>query len=274
MRLIQLGNELKRLRSEAGITREEVEDATGISSPTLSRIENAKTTVSADTVVKLLSLYGRTDRSAALVALAKEAQKRDVWLPYRDILKGPYVGLESEADEIFTFEPLLVPGLAQIPEYIRALVASATPASDRNETEERRIQARMARQALLTRPSPPTVHFVIGEAVLHQLVGGAEVMSRQISHLWELGQRANATVQVLPFSAGAHRSLDGGFTELTYREAEMVIAYAENPAGGFLLENMADLAEINLRKESLRKVALSSKESAEMLRTFADRIRE
>lgn len=274
VRLLQLARELARLRDEAGITREQVCDATGISSPTLSRIENAGTTINPQTVAELLDLYGvPAARKAALIELAKNAQKRGWWLAYRDVLKGGYVGMEHEASDIFAFEPLIIPGLLQTGEYIRALI-SASPHSSPDESDERRVQARIARQALLTRAEPPRMHFVLGEAALHQLVGGAEVMRRQLVHLWDLAQRDHVTIQIVPFSAGAHRSMEGSFTMLTFADLGMEIGYTEGPGGGIYLESQADLAEINLRRESLHKVALSPIDSAEVLRDFADRTRE
>lgn len=274
MRLKQLGNELLRLRGEAGISREQVADATGISSPTLSRIENAVTTISPDTVAKLVDLYGRPDLKADLIELAKTAQKRGWWHSYRDVFKGAFVGFEYEADGIWTFEPLVAPGLTQIPDYMRALV-QASPSPIPDETEDRRVEARSTRQSnLLSRRQPPQMTFVLGEAVLHQEVGGREVLSRQISHLWDMSQRSNITVLIVSFSAGAHHGLDGGFTVLSYGEIGMEIAFVEDAGGNIYLESQSELAGITLRRESILKAALSPIESAEMLRDFADRTRK
>lgn len=274
VRLIQLSRELRRLREETGTSREHVCEATGMSSPTLSRIENAGTTISPQTVSDLLDIYGvASELRDSLMQLARDAQKRGWWQAYRDVFKGAYVGLEHEASGIFVFEPTLVPGLLQIGEYVRAIV-TGTPSPTPDETEDRRVQARIARQALLTRATPPGMHFVIGEAVLCQMVGGSGVMRRQISHLWEMAQRGTVTLQIVPFTAGAHPGLDGSFTILTFDEVGMEIGYAEGPGGGIYLESQADLAEINLRRESILTVALSTKETEEMLRDFADHGRE
>lgn len=271
MRLIQLARELTRLRDQAGITREQVCDALGISSPTLSRIENAGTAISPDTVAALVELYGRPDRKAALVELARDTQKRGWWQAFRDVFPTAYVGLENDASAIWTFEPLVVPGLLQTPGYARAIIESS-PSPIPEETEERRVQARIARQALLTRGNPPELHAILGEAVLHQVVGGSGIMRLQVLHLWEMAQRKQVTVQIVPFAAGAHRGLDGSFSILAFAEIGMEIGFTEGPGGSIYLESQASLAEINLRRESIQQVALSPKESEEMLRTFADRI--
>jgi transcriptional regulator with XRE-family HTH domain len=273
VRLIQLARELKRLREEVGTSREDVIAATGISSPTLSRAENAATAISPDTVSALLDLYGVTDELRdSLMQLARDAQKRGWWQAYRGVFKGAYVGLEDEASAIWTFEPLVVPGLLQTGDYMRALV-SVSPSAV-GETDELRVQARSGRQNLLTRPTPPETHFVIGEAVLHQAVGNAKVMQRQISHLWQMSERDRVTIQVVPFAAGAHHGLDGSFTILGFAQAGMEIGHVEGPGGSLLLESQTDLKEINLRRQSIHKVACSPEESAEMLRDFADRIKE
>lgn len=273
-RLIQLGSELKRLRDQMSLSLDEASEATGISTPTLSRIENAKTTVNPKAVEDLVEFYGRPDLLEALVDLAKNAGKRGWWHSYRDVFKGAFVGFEYDADASWYWEPLVVPGPAQTPEYMRALIR-ASPSPIPEETEDRRVEAQTTRQSnLFTRRRPPEMTFVIGEAVLHQLVGGEEVLRQQILHLWDLSQKPNVTVMIVPFSAGAHYGLEGGFAVLSYGEIDMEIGYEEGPGGDIYLESQSELAGINLRRESILKAALSPIESAKVLRDFADRTRK
>src|SRR5580700_8763431 len=58
LRLRRLAAELRRLRSDAGLTREEVTERTGINEATLYRIEVARARPQTRTLMALLELYG------------------------------------------------------------------------------------------------------------------------------------------------------------------------------------------------------------------------
>ena len=57
---------------------------------------------------------------------------------------------------------------------------------------------------ILSRPDPPSLWVVIDEAVLRRPVGGAAVMRAQLDRLIDATGKPNITLQVLPFTAGAH----------------------------------------------------------------------
>lgn len=52
------------------------------------------------------------------------------------------------------------------------------------------------------------------------MVGGRDVMHDQLVRLTEAARRPNVTVQVVPFSAGAHMAMEGGFIILRFAEAD------------------------------------------------------
>lgn len=62
----------------------------------------------------------------------------------------------------------------------------------------------MRRQSLLDKPAPPTLWVVTEEAVLHRPVGGPRVMREQIDRLFEALELEHVSVDIVPFSAGAH----------------------------------------------------------------------
>jgi len=274
-RLIHLARELKSLRLHARLTPKQVCDGIGLSAPTFSRIERALTTITPATVKKLLDLYGvASPQRDALIQLAKDSTRRGWWQQYGDVFRGGFVGLEDEASDAFVFEGLLVPGLLQTPDYHRALIRAMDQEHAQPETVERWVQGRTARQALVTRPNAPNLLFVLGEAVIRQMVGGPAVMRAQLSALWDASNRANVTLQVIPFTATAHGGLDGGFTILSFKDYDMEIGYTEGPAGYLYLESSVDVQGINVRRESLLEKALPSKESADLLREVADSVKE
>jgi transcriptional regulator with XRE-family HTH domain len=115
---------------------------------------------------------------------------------------------EREAHTLRLWSPLLVPGLLQTAEYARALLMAT--GLDEDAAQEH-VAVRLDRQAVLDRPSPPHVVAVLGEAVLHQLIGSPQIMAEQLSHIAELAEHTNMSVQVLPSETGANAGLSGAF---------------------------------------------------------------
>jgi hypothetical protein len=79
----------------------------------------------------------------------------------------------------------------------------------------------MARQAILSRPNPPSLWVVLDEAVLRRPIGGPATMRAQLKHLIEMSQRPNVTVQVIPFKAGGHAAAGGAFSLLRFAEHDL-----------------------------------------------------
>lgn len=266
MRQLRLSNELKRLRREARCSQKDVRAATGISEPNLSRIENARLTITPADVERILELYGAPVAvRAELVRIAEEASRHGLWQGAADIWPSGFVSLEIDATGIFTFELALVPGLLQIPEYYRALIRASENGSQDPTEIERKVAGRIGRQALMSRENPPLLHAVIGETVVRQMVGGPEVMRKQLLALAEVSERPNVTLQVVPLTVGAFPGLDGPFTILDFATYDMQIGYTEGPGGHIYLESALDLSRINVRREGVLKAALSPSESADLL---------
>jgi Domain of unknown function (DUF5753) len=120
-----------------------------------------------------------------------------------------YASVEADSAMIRGFELYLVPGLLQTEEYARAVMDIGLPSETRDDKEL--VAFRMARQQILTRPDPPRLLAVIGEAALRQRVGGRAVMRAQLDRLIEAAGLDHVALRVLPFSAGARPGLDGRF---------------------------------------------------------------
>lgn len=203
---ILLGSQLRKLREEAGLSRDAAGYTIRASGSKMSRLELGRVSFKERDVADLLVLYGVTDADERdmLLSLAGRANEQGWWHRYSDILPDwfqAYVGLEEAAQRIRTYEGHLVPGLLQTEEYARALCRAQTT----SEAEvERRVRLRVDRQAVLTRSSPPHVWAVIDEAALHRRVGGPDVLRAQLEHLVALTKLPNVTLQVLTFDAGAN----------------------------------------------------------------------
>ena len=268
----RLAQALREVRHEAGLTQDAVGARMGWHTSKLFRLENARSPrVDWLDVKELMDMYGvRSPHREALVQLARDARMRGWWTPYRDVFTGSYVALEEESSAMRLYCPELVPGLLQTEDYARAVIRAVRPGYD-CESVERRITARLARQReLLDRVSPPELALVLNEAVLRRLVGGAAAMAAQLRALAESAQRPGVMLQVLPFSAGAHASLEGGFVLIEFPgETDPDVIYVEGIMGDLYLESVDEVKRYQAAFECNQAVAMSPKESSALLSALA-----
>lgn len=265
----QLGAELRRLRDQAKRTVADVARDLGWSESKLSRIETAHSGIRNPDLERLLKLY-RTQEAERkrLTALAAQARQRAWWEAYGDALPNAYetyIGFEAEATSIFNYQAQLVPGLLQTAEYASAVV-QADGVSDNPLVLEQRVAVRMARQAVLTREPPPTLWVILDEAVLRRPIGGKDVLRRQLGRLIEAADRPMITIQVLPFTVGAHRALAGSFVVLEFAGgADESLVYSEGMTGGVFRSRPDELRSYLMSFEALRTAALSPQKSVEFI---------
>jgi hypothetical protein len=196
-------------------------------------------------VADLLTLYGVTDNEerAALLNLAREANTPGWWHAYSDILPAwlePYVGLEAAASVIRTYQIQIIPGLLQTEGYARALIRQGSAASE--EEIARRSELRSSRQEVLRRPDSPQLWVVVDEGALRRPVGSREVVREQIKHLIEVADHPAVTLQILPFSAGAHSAMGGPFTILRFAEPDLAdVVYIEQLTSALYLDKPVEV---------------------------------
>jgi transcriptional regulator with XRE-family HTH domain len=231
---IRLGTRLRRLREEAETSREDAAAAIRSSASKISRIELGRTTIKARDLTDLLKLYGADEAEReSLLALSAHGNVSGWWQDYGDSVPAwlkPYLGLEQAATLIRSYDPQLVPGLLQTPDYARAVFSLPGGAAP-GERAERRLAVRMRRQEILHRPDPPHLWAVIDEAALRRPVGSAAVMRAQIEHLLEISRLRHVNIQVLPFRAGGHAA--GGGPVILLRFA------GDQPSDAVYLEQLA-----------------------------------
>jgi hypothetical protein len=175
--------------------------------------------------------------------------------------------MESAASEIMAYEAQLVPDLLQTEDYARA-IAAAEPGYTTDQQREDVVAAKaVRRQGVLS--GKRRFWVILGEGALHQEVGGPGVLARQISHLIQLSNDfPDLTIQVLPFSAGAHAATgSGSLAILRFPDAPSLgVVYLEALSGGVYLESQADVARYIRAFALLRASALSAADSARLLR--------
>jgi len=268
----RLAQALRELRREAGLTQDAVGVRMGWHTSKLFRMENARSPrVDWLDVKELMEMYGvGSPHREALIQLARDARMRGWWTPYRDVFTGSYVALEDESSAMRLYCPELVPGLLQTEDYARAVIRAVRPGYD-EESVERRVIARLARQKeLLDRPAAPDLGLVLNEAVLRRLVGGASTMAAQLRALADAAQRPGVMLQVLPFSAGAHASLEGGFVLIKFpEETDPDVVYVEGIMGDLYLESVEEVRRYQSAFERIQAVALGPRESSAFMSSLA-----
>ncbi len=254
------GAELRRQRVAAGLSQDELGRVIMFSGALVGRIEMAERMPSrdfADRCDEALNAGGFFGRFRELV-------KREAFPSWF----GPFVEYEEKASKIHSWDQRFVPGLLQTEDYARAVVLAGRPREAR-EVLDRDVAARMERQAILARRSPPLLWCVIDEAVLRRPVGGAETMREQLKRLVEAAESQSIVLQVLPFSVTDHPGADGPLTILEF-DSGPPVAYAEGWRSGRLAESAAEVADAVIVFDLIRAAALSRGGSLDLVHAMED----
>lgn len=282
-RLVQ---ELRRLREQAGLRQEDVARELDWSLSKQEKIERGAISVRVADVRAMLDLFGlagpeHREQYDALVRLARSARVKGWWNDYADAIPGwfeSYVGFEADASGSLIFQDQVIPGLLQTEDYARSIYEAVRPPLSAKQID-RAVAARMERQARLTGERPLKIHAVLDEAVLHRQFGGMAVLRAQLHHLCRMARHpeADITIQVRPFSAGAHPSVGTSFVILRFQHPEDInpdVVYLEDLTSSAYLEEDPHLFRYNLAFEGLCATALPEDESIDLINRVAERLSE
>ena len=268
---ILLGAQLRRLREEKRISLAEAGEAIRASHSKVSRMETGRVGFKDRDIADLLTLYGVTDEKEreAVRALARRASIPGWWHDYSDILPSwfeAYVGLEEAAVQIRTYQVQFIPGLLQTAAYARACILLGHPNAPASEIE-RRVNLRIARQAVLDRENAPNLWVVLDEAVLRRPLQGWDVMKGQLEHLLEMAQRPQVTLQVMPFQAGGHGAAGGAFSILRFAEPDLPdVVYLEQLSSALYLDKPEQVDEYLMVMERVCMEAATPADSMDAIR--------
>ncbi|MGA5299818.1 helix-turn-helix domain-containing protein [Nucisporomicrobium flavum] len=271
LRRRRLGTELKRCRERAGLTQENVSRHFEWHAAKVTRIETARVAVTPRDVRDLLVLYGVDDEQyrEALMDLARSSRQKTWWTDYRDIMRpGNFIGLEAEAASLRVWEPIVLPGLLQTEDYIRALMRTGR-STDSPQHIDRRVALRLKRQDRLRGANPLQLFAIIDESVVRRSVGGPDVMDHQLRSLIDVAQLPNVTVQILPFDAGEHPFLGGSAALLEFPETtHLDVVYLEGLAGDLYEEQHSEVARYRAEFDQLSTRALDPRLTLKMIESL------
>ncbi|MDN3023035.1 helix-turn-helix transcriptional regulator [Streptomyces sp. S.PB5] len=262
---------LKAARDKRGPTQREAAEALEWSLSKLIRIEAGTVSLSVTDLRAMLQEYGVEDPAAVaeLEEAARGSKGQSWWSEYNDIISqmfSQYLGYESAANSIRGYHPSLIPGHLQTVDYVTALFEASQP----NPKAQRIIDLRIARQERILQEDGPRVEMILDEAALRRQVGGPATMRRRLSFLKGLITEHRAVLRVLPFTAGAHDSLDSSFFLLGFQEDEDVL-YVAGPGGTLTNRDDRELvARYQECFEDLRNKALTEDETVALIDELID----
>ncbi|MDN3297853.1 helix-turn-helix transcriptional regulator [Streptomyces ficellus] len=245
------GAELRRLREAAGLKQGQLGEIIFCTGSLIGQIETARKVPTRDFSERVDAALGTGGTFSRLVGLVLRSQ-----LPH---WFQPYAEMEAKAAYISTYQAQLVYGLLQTEPYARAVLATGLP-----DNLDDLVAARMERHRVLHRGRPPMIWAVLDEAVLYRPIGGPEVMRKQLAHLLSFRENRWVRIQVLPFAAGEHASLDGSFTTMRFDD-DPDILYTEDLISGHMTANPETVKEAALRYAHLQAAALSVEDSAALI---------
>jgi transcriptional regulator with XRE-family HTH domain len=270
----RLADELRRLREHAGLLGEEAAARLGWSGAKLSRIETSKVRVKEDDLQLLLDLYGVDEgHRAEVLALARESAKAPP-VSGTAIASFPagyadFADAEAEAISIWNWEPQVVPGLLQTRSYAREVTRGWYTMFRLPPAElEIRVNARMARQQLLTRDQPPDLSVVIDESVIRRRFGDNSVMRQQLERLAESSDMPNVDMRILPLE-GYHPIGTGTFLYMKFAQQYDVpfhdIVTVEQLDREYSIEDVVETNKYRVTFERLRAEALEPAASRDLI---------
>lgn len=265
-----IGEELRILRKKANYTLDDAAKVINASPSKVSRIETGHRSVSPVEVSALVAVYKADPRKRdQLLALAEESGEIGWWQGNRAQYakeKRTLITLESKAESIVHFDLTLIPGLLQTAEYTRAVMLECgyVPQEDIDDG----MTTRLRRQSVLVRRDPPKLLAVIDELALHRLVGGRDVLRRQLLHLVQESNRQHVELRVVPNDGHAHSGVDGSFILIRRPELSPVVL-VETLTSSLFVEDRSEVKMYEAALQRLLTRAQSAEESVSLVASLA-----
>jgi transcriptional regulator with XRE-family HTH domain len=260
-----LSGTLRKLREDAGLSGNQAAKLASISQSQLSRIETGRFLPSDDAIRKLCKLY-RAPAAVRAELLQAVADLRPETVQARVVLsrggwklQQRFGRIEEASAEICGYQPALIPGLLQTPDYMRVVFGSGMSGDDL----DRAVAARMARASVLD--SGRTFTFIVAEGALRWQAGSPQVMLRQLDHLTEvIRARPNVRFGVIPQSRPAEVFTTHGFS--LYDRRTVIVGIW---TGTTFIADPKDVAEYSKLFGELEELAVYGEDAVTVIRQVA-----
>ncbi|MGH3856583.1 MAG: helix-turn-helix domain-containing protein [Pseudonocardiaceae bacterium] len=256
-----LAGALRQAREAADVSVREVARRLDLSHSVVSYWENSKRVPRLEDVASYLTAIGVTGAEReAILALGRHAGDQDwltVGIPGITQQLAGTMECERSAAAITDWSPHLVTGLLQTSDYARAIIGGGSlPAVE----VEAGVLVRMGRRDVITRSNPVRLTALLGEAALHELIGGPRVMADQLRFLVKLAESDTITIQVVRSSQGWHPGLEGQFVLYDFDGAPSIVLLSHHRTGAFVYEP-DDVADYKTAVDKIHQLAMSPADS-------------
>ncbi|WP_329621819.1 helix-turn-helix transcriptional regulator [Streptomyces sp. NBC_01255] len=256
-----LGKIIKVLRKNAGLSQAELADITHCSEDLISSMERGVRIPQPDFLIRADPVLNAGGVLVAAVDDLRDAQAR-ARVRHPDWFRS-FAAAEALAVALHYYEVQAVPGLLQTEAYARAVMRHRRPVWD-EQTIEKWVADRLARQSLFDKWPAKTISFVLEEAILRRPTGGLSVHHEQLRRILDIASRRTVHLQVMPLTRKDHPSLDGAFTLLT-PQGRREVAYTEIYGHARLITDPEEVRVYAERYGIIRAQALTPRESLELI---------
>ncbi|RNL87293.1 helix-turn-helix domain-containing protein [Halostreptopolyspora alba] len=259
---VPFGRELRRLRTQTGLSLDDVARNLTISSGMLSKLERATRAPKRDTVGELDQVFCT---NGALIRAWSDVTRRVAdpdW--YRRIEDA-----EAAAVEIRMHHPSLIPGPLQTPEYARSVLTYGRPL-DPPEDIDALLELKTKRSRRLLEAGTPAVSAVIPEGVVRGCLGAPQTVTEQLHHLANLAESGTVGLQIVPSGLPTHIGAATGAVGLFTFIDRLPLVHAEHASGGELIDNPREVQRVVSVFGKLQAWALSPADSIDLVRSITN----
>ncbi|WP_329578537.1 helix-turn-helix domain-containing protein [Kitasatospora sp. NBC_01250] len=252
------GHQLRTSREARGWSQTQLGGRIGYSDTYISALETARKSPTLKFAKSADSALGTGQTLELMVRGIKNSA----------LLEGfpEHAAQEARAAEIRIFEPIMIPGLLQTPQYAAALASAAVQrGSISQEQADERVRFLAVRQRLLRRSAPPLIHAVMDESCIRRPVGSTEIMRTQLDHLVTMAARPHVIIQVAPFSLAEFVPFGAVVTLLTFADRS-VVGYTESNDQGYVVRQDETVRAWERDYHQLQVEALSKAASVALIR--------
>jgi transcriptional regulator with XRE-family HTH domain len=277
VRRLRLAAELRAMRTAAHLTHEQLSRRSGESRAQISRLENAHLVDLASVMNILDALDVEGDRWTQMMVIAREAAEKGWWESTRGMgdRQALYANLEAGAASIREYQQTFLPGLLQLPEFVRARCESDATLGQ-VEVIDAVVEGNTGRQRMLRRPGAPTYEVIIDEVAVRRLVVPPDVFTKQLYHLAQaVNDDPRLSLRVLPTDARitGYTVPRCTFSLYTYPDpGDPVVVACDSVTSDLVLTDPADVTPYEQLYTGLRAAARSQDDSLDLLTQAATQL--
>lgn len=200
-----LGQRLREIRLDAGLTARALASACGWHESKCSRIEHGRALPSDADIRAWTGHCGAVDQAEDLIASARAVD--GMYVEWRRMERA---GLKRAQESVLplwertrrfrAYSSWLIPGPLQTPAYIRALLAAIRDRRQLPDDLDAAVSVRVDKQRVL-HEGGRRFAVLLEEGVLRHRIGTEEAMAEQLGHLLAAAALPSVSLGIIPFTA-------------------------------------------------------------------------